>query len=262
MSVDNAKFKLNEKHHYPPEDGFIRGGVLNYEKVKDDRKQSLYQGSVGKCRFPALYSAEEDAMPAKKPYEKKISEEMVLRGKRPLPIPATKPSRPEGVRRIEVASSSDTYELMMPIKRKSENVPSSVEYNMELTMNRKQRVQPGTERNRNYIPVAKPGDKGFGAADREPGFYAKGGLIVGSTIIARQPTGIGVRRAADSDGGQSASKPLSNTKTYMDKLKRMSRDTDVEQVMSLTNGAFKLGQSVPSWEEKSGFYLCNPEDED
>jgi len=261
MSVENAKFKFNEKHHYVPEDGLLRGGVLNYDKVKDDRKQSLYQGSVGKCRFPALYSAEEEQFAAKKTREVKVSEEIVLRGKRPLPIPPSKPDRAVGVKRIEVASTSDSYELMMPIKRKTENVPSSVEYNMELTMNRKQRVQPGSLRNRNNIPIAKPGDKGFGAADREPGFYAKGGLVVGSTIVARAPTGIGVRRATDSNG-QVSTKQLSNTKTYADKLKRMSRDTDVDQVMSLTNGAFRLGQSVPSWEEKSGYYLCNPEDED
>lgn len=262
MSIENAKFKLNEKFHYPAEDGLLKGGVLNYNKVKDDRNNSLYQGSIGKSHFAALFSADEVPVAAKKPHQVKVSEEIVLRGKKPLPIPPSKADRPQGVKRIEVATTSDFYELMMPIKRKTENVPSSVEYNMEVTMNRKQRVQPGSERNRNNIPVAKPGDKSFGAADREPGFYAKGGLVVGSTIVARKATCIGARRTENTEGSAMVTKPLSNTKTYYDKIKRRNRNSDMDEVMSLTNGTNKLGQNVPSWEEKSGFYLCSPEDDD
>jgi hypothetical protein len=68
--------------------------------------------------------------------------------------------------------------------RKLEPNPAK-EFVMEEFMNRKIRV-PTVDALRNGIPVASQGDKYYKEADREPGFYQTGGIVVGSTIQNRK----------------------------------------------------------------------------
>ena len=240
--IENAKFKLNQKLHYPYEPGLIIGPLLNLEKVKDERIGSLNIGTIGKSHFAELFSEEIDSCPVKKVHVPKVSAEIELRGKKYIPIPKGKEPGPVGVRKIDVPATSDTYELDMPIKRKIKDKPKSVEYNMETTMNRKQRVD--AERQRNYIPAASSGDKYYKEADREPGFYKVGGVIVGSTIVNRKPTSKLIRPTEEEGGsgsggagagaGAGASKTISNTRTHFEKLQRQSRESEITNVLSLT----------------------------
>ena len=228
--IDNAKFKLNQKLHYPYEPGLIIGPLLNLNKVKDERVGSLHIGTIGKSHFAELFSEEIDTCPVKKVHVPKISAEIELRGKKYISIPKGKEPGPVGVKKIEVPTTSDTYVLDMPIKRKIKDKPKSVEYNMETTMNRKQRVDP--ERQRNYIPVASNGDKYYKSADREPGYYKVGGVIVGSTIVARKPTSKLIKSSEGMEG--EVSKTIANTKTHYEKLKKYARDSEITNVLSLT----------------------------
>ena len=232
--IDNALVKLSKKKHFDAGEEKLRAAILNYNIVKDERDGSLFIGTVGKSHYAPVYSQEEEKAAVKKVQPRKESAEIELRGKRYIEIPKGEDPRPQGTRRIEVATTSESYELDMPIKRKVTGYgQTSVEYDMETSMNRKQRVDPA--RQRNFIPAAHKGDKAYKEADREACFYAKGGLVVGSSIKERKATGRVKNKSVIDEGSmKNTGKPLSNTKTYTDKLNRVSRDNDITQVMSLT----------------------------
>ena len=259
--MDDTYVKFAKKKHFNEGESHLRATVLNNKIVPDDSKGSLFIGTMGKNHYPMNYSQEETEKPHKKPIYRKESGEVELRGKKYLAIPAPKPNRPTGTRKIEVALSSDTYEIMMPIKRKVTGFgQKSVEYDMETSMNRKQRVN--NERSRNYIPTSHLGDKSYKNADREPGFYKSGGLVIGSSIRMRESTNpLEKSRKQGGDTNVKVNAPLSNHKTFTAKIQKFAREFDINQVSCLTNATVNLGQSVPSWEEKTGYWLCRPEDE-
>lgn len=249
--------RFTKKKHFNEGESHLKASLLNNRIVPDDSKGSLFIGTKGKNHFPMMYSQEEVERPHKKPIPLKQSGEVELRGKKYLEIPKPKPPRPTGTRKIEVAESSDTYEIMMPIKRKVTGYgQKSVEYDMETSMNRKQRVNH--ERSRNYIPQAHLGDKSYKEANREPGFYKSGGLVVGSTITTRELNSI---RKKKTDTSMTSYPTLSNHKTFTAKLQKFAREADINQVSCLTNTTTKLGEQIPSWEERTGYWLCRPEDE-
>ena len=87
---------------------------------------------------------------------------------------------------------------------------------MEGYMNRKQRVK-SKEQMRNSIPEATPCDNYYKEADREPGFYAKGGIIAGSTIQLRVSAKPTMRKKDDPANANKNSKKF--TMTYAEKQK-------------------------------------------
>jgi hypothetical protein len=129
---------------------------------------------------------------------------------------------------------------------------------MESSMNRKQRVTDPYQM-RNGIPTASLGDKYYKDATREPGFCKQEGLVTGSTI--------GIRKSAKPQFKKSESltsqvKTKSKmTMTFSEKKAKASLDYDKQEVLALNKPGEKLGQVVPSWEERTGFWLCRPEDE-
>ena len=106
------------------------------------------------------------------------------------------------------------------------------EYDMESYMNRKQRPGRSIESMRNGIPVAVPGDRAFKKVEHEPGYYAKGGLIPGSSIQLRKSAKPEMR------GGEEATKVTKNHLNYLTKKNReeLKRSRRGKRCMfSLTN---------------------------
>jgi hypothetical protein len=108
-------------------------------------------------------------------------------------------------------------------------------YNLEASMNRKQRVSAGDLKSRNYIPEATPGDKPLKKAEHTPGYYAEGGLIAGSTIQERKT----INSLANKSNVE-----ITNSKkleaTYGTMQKRLAFEYDQKQVESLTVRQSKL----------------------
>jgi len=138
-------------------------------------------------------------------------------------------------------------------------VEDAIQYDMEGFMNRKQRSGASIERMRNGIPVVVEGDRAFKEADREPGYYAKGGLIPGSSIQARKSAKKTMRKSEDVSN--SASKPRKPTMSFAEKVQKKLADYEAAQVFLLSEAGEKQGQAVPSFEQRTGLYLVRPEDE-
>ena len=128
---------------------------------------------------------------------------------------------------------------------------------MESYMNRKQRPGESIETMRNGIPVRVPGDRPFKKAEHEPGFHAKGGLIPGSNIQLRK-SAKPIRASGLATKEANTEKKLS----YREKIRLEEERSEKMQVYVLTNETTQSqGQSVPSFEERTGAYLVKPEDE-
>lgn len=132
-------------------------------------------------------------------------------------------------------------------------------YNLEATMNRKQRVKTELDA-RNQIPVASKGDKHYKDADREPEFYAQGGLVVGSTMTIKESAKPTLRKKEEGTTQGSPGKKLEAT--YAKLQQRLAQEYDMQQVNSLTVASQDFqGVPVPSWEERTGNYLVDPGEE-
>jgi len=136
------------------------------------------------------------------------------------------------------------------------------EYDMESYMCKKQRVRT-IDVMRNGIPVAVPGDRPFKVVEHEPGYYAKGGLIPGSSIQLRQKSTRAERKQVDDEGNPVATKIVGKGKrpTYAEKQQAIQEAYDLAQVMSLTVPGARQGNEIPSFEQRTGMFLVKPEDE-
>ena len=132
------------------------------------------------------------------------------------------------------------------------------EYDMETFMNKKQRAGESIERMRNNVGVAAPGDRPFKVAEHEPGYYAKGGLIPGSSIQLRK-SAKPERRPGEATTG--ATKRGEKKMTYRQKQLLAAEQSDLAQVAALTQSFERQGNEVPSFEQRTGTFLVNPEDE-
>jgi hypothetical protein len=137
--------------------------------------------------------------------------------------------------------------------------PKSVEYYMEPYINRKQRVSC-IDGQRNGISIASQGDKPYKDPIYEPEFHKKGGLISGSTIQLRKSAKPELRKSEGTFVMNSTTKPKL-TMTFAQKQVRAGLEYDLQEVLALNKPIEKLGQVVPSWEERTGYWLCRPEDE-
>lgn len=103
-------------------------------------------------------------------------------------------------------------------------------------MNRKKRIENILVQ-RNLIPVVTAGDLPFKNADREPGFYAKGGIIPGSTNTLRKSAKPLLRKSEDLSLSTNAGKKLEAT--YGKMQAKLARQYDLFQVHSLTVSLFR-----------------------
>lgn len=245
------------------------------QHVEDPNAKSLVASEGSRAHYPPMYSMGDDPN-ARKPKKiilrKEYSDTIVERGKKSLPIPTPQLVRFDHERRHNAeaaARRSDNtdplgFERMRVVLNEygvpMRDVKGAREYDMEGYMNRKTRVKDM----RNGIPAATPGDKGFYDADREPGFYKKGGVIAGSTIQLRNSAKPSLKKSSEADIIAERMKRSSKlmTETYEQKSKRLDLEYDLSQVRCLDNSFMKLSQVVPGYEERTGNWLVRPEDEE
>ena len=106
------------------------------------------------------------------------------------------------------------------------------EFQIESVMNRKQRILTNIEQ-RNLLPSATAGDKAYAQADREPGFYAKGGLIAGSTNILKKSGKPTFKKNESMSGSTKNIKKLTAI-SFEKKQELLSLEYDISQVNYLT----------------------------
>ena len=251
-----ASRKFSQKVHYEEDiqANHLRGGVLDLNSVPDDTKRSLAVENIGKLHFDPKYGGDMSESNGKKIFEHRGgSKTMEPRGKRFIGAarssmemrPGLKKQIPEAsLRRSEESDEiAVNWKHMRNVRDETgalARLRPSKEFNMERSINRKQRGEfnDTTDRTwnnsgqRNAIYTA-------GFHKRKPG---EGGKM--SKFEASLATTGGAK-----------------LKTYAEKEAERKLQYDLDCVAQLTNDSKRLGRKVPSWEERTGFYLVQPEDE-
>ena len=271
--IESSLRTFAQRDHHPTCEP-VKKSFHNQLLLRSDDSQSIVPGEGTRIHYDQKYSNIEEIKPMKKqiPF-RKTSDYAVERGKKPIKVPpctdefvslGRKHNIEQQLRRSEycdklcVGWTSRTF-VKNPITGELCSRSRAVkEYDMEGYMNRKQRVK-SKEQMRNGIPEATPCDNYYKEADREPGFYAKGGIIAGSTIQLRVSAKPTMRKKDDPANANKNSKKF--TMTYAEKQKILEQEYEQKQVYVLTNVSTKLNQEVSSWETRTGFYLVKPEDE-
>ena len=264
--VNSFKIKHNERRHEMPvgvAGHFMpsQGGavLLNPHMVP-------VQESRGSKHFPPAYSkaAEWKSSMRINKTRKEYGDEGKPGGKKYVSPP--KPGVAEDWRKGRRGNEEQANRRGVQIKGLSINFKSlkhfpsrgeAEQYDMETYMNRKQRSGESIETMRNGIPVAVPGDRAFKKVEHEPGYYAKGGLIPGSSIQLRKSA------KPEMKGGEETTKVAKRSPklSYKEKKMRAEEAEARKAVYVLTNEASSMGQPVPSFETRTGAYLVKPEDE-
>jgi hypothetical protein len=201
--LDGFKMKFKQKSHHPlcaPQNDHLYGSRMIHVPAVD-YDSSIVVGDRGRKRFEPRHSHAEEEKPHKRPISRPICKEEVHRGKRYIPLPKAQDEHLSSKKLLPTLSMkrSDTTDnlslnwksrgkVVDPETGVSAKFKESEIYNLEATMNRKQRVSTDDLQHRNYIPEATPGDKPLKRADHTPGYYAEGGLIPGSTIQEKKST--------------------------------------------------------------------------
>lgn len=233
MTTDIAGFKLKfaERSHQPeclPRVDLLKGAVVSSHVAPDT---SIILGERGKKNFDTRYSTEQQPAYKKLLPRKEYGEEAVSRGKRCIQGPGGNGVELAHNERVHYPEQRSGVSDPVNFARKKSvlQVTEKKIHNLEKSMNQKQRVPDETAK-RNGIPVATPGDNSFRQADHEPGFYAKGGIIPGSTIVLRKSAKPELKKRED--GTQKPGKKLEAT--YGKMVERLAKDYDVMQVRTLT----------------------------
>ena len=268
--IDNFKVKFNERNHDPPfkpaADHLNHACRITHNLPSDPReKNSLIPGEGGKHHFPTIYSDTESFRPARKYIERpEYGKEYSSPKKKLAPRPAPKEAREEGCKHFpdEYTKATETTDALCVGWQSRRRLPpaGSKEYNMETYMNRKQRIG-SLEEQRNGIPCANQGDKFYKSPEYMPGYCAAGGLIPGSSIVARKSAKPEPKKKVESESGTKQETKKKSTLTYAEKVKLLEKKYDMDQIKFLNNKSTKLGQDVPSWEERTGQFIVKPEDE-
>ena len=240
----------------------VAAPLLNPTMVAIDK--SLVMREAGKFHFPPAFSqADEWKCGMRLVQRKEYSESYVERGKKALRPPPCNDTKEWGEQRrhnekeyTRRSEQCDDICIGFPHRTKFPPRGEPQQYDMESYMNRKQRSGASIEVMRNGIPVAVEGDRAFKDADREPGFYAKGGIIAGSTIQLRTKTIPGGK-----GGGLIVPKKKSDGPklSYSEKLRRAELEYEQGNVVALSVGVAKGGVEVPSFEARTGAWLVTPE---
>mmetsp|Transcript_38749 Transcript_38749/g.77172 ORF Transcript_38749/g.77172 Transcript_38749/m.77172 type:complete len:267 (+) Transcript_38749:68-868(+) len=257
--IEGFKLKFAERSHHPaflPGKNLLHGGIVNSWVPPDT---SIILGEKGKKNFEPRYCPEEQIVIKKQLPRRDHGDEEVKRGKRCVAAPAVSQLELAHNERVHYPEPHSTVGDSVGFARKKSvlRVTEPKMYNLEATMNRKQRVPDETAK-RNGIAAATPGDKSFKQADREPEFYAKGGIIPGSTITLRQSAKPELKKRDDVTKGPG--KKLEAT--YGKLVLKREKAYDLSQVHTLTKPSkTHQGEVIPSWEERTGQHLVDPDDE-
>lgn len=195
---------------------------------------------------------------------KEYGSEVVERGRKFIAAKTTTEStRPEGKmlnheqanrRGYPMPGLSVNFKSLKHYPEKYTQAPA--EYDMETYMNKKQRSGASIDIMRNGIPNRVPGDRAFKKCEHEPGYYAKGGLIPGSSIQLRKAHTVEFKKS-ESNSGTASQGGMKKRQTFAEKKAAADAAYDLMQVTSLTNST----ELVPCFEERTGAYLVKPEDE-
>lgn len=266
--LENNKVVFHQRRHVQPEikshllpfaAPLLNPGLVPIEK-------SLIVNGSGKFHYDPGYSQADEWRNGMRMVQKKeYSDNHIERGKKSI-RPAVSDSTREWAdqRKHNLAEATRRSEMcgeLMMDKFKKKKFPShssedAPQYDMEGYMGRKQRSGRSIDIMRNGIPVAVEGDKAFKDADREPGFYAKGGIIPGSTIQLRTKTVPGGK-----GGGLITPKKTGTGKllTYAEKVALKELEYAKSNVLALSIPCEKGGIVVQSFEQRTGCYLVTPE---
>lgn len=265
--MDNLKVVFNQRRHVRPEvETHLLPGVsaplLDPRLIREEK--GLVCNDNGRRNYEPWYSESPAFRSGMRLVagRKEKGEEVLERGKKSI-RPAQNGNVQEWTeqRKHNISEytrrSDECAELCVGFTklRKFQARAQAASYDMEGAMNRKQRSGRSIEIMRNGIPVAVEGDRAFKDADREPGFYAKGGIIAGSTIQMRA-SNKGAKK-----GGIIAPTKKGPTVllSYADKVRQRELDYEQSQVQGLTAANSKGGVSVPSFEERTQCWLVTPE---
>ena len=240
------KVRLAQKDHEPlciPKYPQLKASQLTDFVPKDNN--TILLDDNGKKRFDMRYSETETFKPSCKLVSHKDHDEQYdPRGKKYIPGHPNCTTEIQNQRRryIESEATRRSETVLLPsvqwtTKRtvvsedgKPAYKKESGDFDMESFMNRKQRITSELQL-RNFIGTAAPGDKPYYQADREPGFYAAGGLITGSTISIKK-SGKPTMRKNSMDASKSLAVKLGET--YEQKLKKKELQHEVDEVNYLT----------------------------
>ena len=249
------------------QDCHLSGAVPDFSKI-DTIQSSLYEvGDLGKGHFPQTYSNDIVWRKGKLRIEQKksqeqldiVSKEIVLKKSEEYKQGSVKLFPEEYVRKSGV--NDKMFVSRKVVIQEGTNIPMkflrSGEFNMEGYMNRKQRV-PSLDSQRNGIPVATMGDKAYKQVEVSDRYYETGGLIAGSTISLKKSKSVLMKKGGDNQARTVETKKLVS---YKEKAAVAKKQEEFYDVHVLTNPYKKLNQVLPSWEEKTGFYIVRPEDE-
>jgi hypothetical protein len=241
----------------------VHGAQPNYDAIP--HTDSLYFYDTGKRHFDPIYSKTEEPRPSKHKVPQKKSGEEKQSSKKVTVLKPSDTITPGHVKLFpeELVRRSTVNEKMFETKRvvlQGDGIPAkfreSDEFRMEQYMNRKQRI-PSVERQRNGIPVAVAGDKGYKDVSLSHRYYEDGGLVPGSTIVLKAKTSIMMKKSAENSGVTKTKKLV----PYAEKAAKASKEEELKDVLVLTNPYTKLNQKMPCWEDRTGFYIVRPEDE-
>ena len=266
--IDGFKVKFNERDHNPqfrPSADHLDNicKIANSLSCDVKDKGSIIPGEGGRQHFPGIYSDSETFRPARR-YIKRPEggEEYASPKKKTVPRKHAKEQIQEGMKHFPdeyVKVTESTGHLCVGWQSRRRLPPAgSKEYNMESYMNRKQRVT-SVDDLRNGIPCSSQGDKYYKSPEYMPGYCAAGGLIPGSSIVARKSAKPQPKKK--SEIGETTAKEKKFLMTYAEKQNYLEKKYDMEQIRFLNNDSSKLGQRVPSWEERTGQWIVKPEDE-
>lgn len=234
--IENLKVKFTEKNHNPIylKTPNLQDGCV-VKASNDDFNKSIVIGEKGKVHFEEVRGQYNDSTFGKRMVKHLEYSETYRFPRRTCLQPKTKIERDRHYLRhfdnpIKIAP--DVSFLPSPYWqcKKHINPNESKLYELENDMNRKKRVNSLDEK-RNGIPESSKGDKFYKQADREPGFYEKGGLIPGSTIQLRQRTKMDMRKSEDLT--RKANTILLTSMPYSEKVKLHNLNTDIEDVRCL-----------------------------
>ena len=141
---------------------------------------------------------------------------------------------------------------------KARLIPSvSDMYAVEQTMGRKGRTL-SCKKTGNEMLLTKDGDSFSNIHDRQKDFFGGGRHISGSNAYSRDARA-DLKKGCDVQLGNTTPK----TKvTYAEKKRMELLSCELEELRGLSSTSEHMGQINLSWEQRTGAYLVNPEDED
>jgi len=242
---EHKKVHISQKNHAPeylPKFDRLKASILSNVILPDN---TILLDDNGKKRFDAKYSETEAFRSSCKMIpHREICGEYEYGGKKYI---AGHPNcvkeienqkrrylESEATRRSETSQLPSVNWTKKKMVVSEDGVPAyrkeSSLFNLETFMNQKQRIHSEYER-RNGIGTSTPGDKSYYTADREPGFYASGGLVVGSTIATKKSGKPTLKKNAE---GTSKSLGVKLGLTYEEKQKQLEFQHEINDVNYLT----------------------------